>query len=320
MLVVYTDAADLDPGPGIALLVGAGYEVVRLETQDAEEIAVGAARAAALVVGYAPIGKDLLARLPEVEVVSIMATGFEHIDLEAAAARGVCVANVGGAAAPDVAAHALALTLALIRGLPRYLIAAQQQEWFRLPPLVPPRTTELVLGVLGRGRIGTQIMTMAGNVFGSVQFHDPAPGIDGSISLPHVLATSDVVVLTLPLTPATAGLADRGFFEQMKKGSYLVNVSRGGLVNSRDLRAAVENGKLRGAAVDVLDQEPPPPDHPLLGHPQILVTPHTAYLSDRTEKMYATVAAQNVLDWFTGSEIVNAVNGITRRMPSAKER
>lgn len=314
---VYTDTADLDPSPGIEILRAAGHEVVRLETREPDVIVANGRDAQALLVSYAPIDSALLARLPIVEIISVMATGFDNVDLEAATARGICVANVGGAAAPDVAAHALALALALIRGLPRYLDAAQQDEWFAPPPITPPRTSDLVFGVLGRGRIGAAVLSMAGGVFGRVQFHDPAvlAHVDPtrSVSFSDLLATSDVLVLALPLLPETHRLVDSAFIDRMKQGSYLLNVGRGGVVVSRDVRAAVDDGRLRGVAVDVLDTEPPPSNHPLLGHPRILVTPHTAYLSERTEVAYATITAQNVVDWFAHRPVANAVTSITRR-------
>ncbi|MCI0424547.1 MAG: C-terminal binding protein [Actinobacteria bacterium] len=318
-LVVYTDTADLDPSPGVEMLHVAGHDVLRLETRDTEAIVGSARGAGALITSYAPITADVLASLPTVEIVSILATGFDNVDVEAATRGGVCVANVGGAAAPDVAAHALALILALIRGLPRYLEAAQNAEWFAPPPVIPPRTTEMVLGVLGGGRIGRAVLTMASGVFGRTQFHDPLLGEDmgpaRAVSQEELVVSSDVIVLALPLTTETSGLVDGRFIEDMKSGAYLVNVGRGGVVVSSDLRKAVEGGRLRGAAMDVLDVEPPPADHPLLDHPRILVTPHTAYLSNHTEAAYATITARSVIDWFSGAVVATSVNGIDRRSP-----
>lgn len=310
--VLYTDTADLDPATGIEMLRADGHDVVRLETRDSDLIVRSGREAQALVVGYARIDAQLLDRLPTVEIVSLMTTGFDNVDLEAATQRGICVANVGGAAAPDVAAHALALTLALIRGLPAYLNAGQHGGWFLPPPLTPPRTTDLVLGLLGRGRVGAALLAMAGGVFGRTQFNDPAVTAwsDQAVSFDHLMSTSDVLILALPLTAATSRLVDRSFLDRMKPGSYLVNVGRGGVVDSEDVRAAVDDGRLRGMAADVLDIEPPPSDHPLLGHPRILITPHVAYLSERTQVDYATVTAQNVIDWFAGRPVATAITSV----------
>lgn len=313
--VVYTDTADLDVSIGVQMLRDGGHEVIRLKTSDRHLIVRSGREAQALIVGYARIDEELLGRLPSIELVSLMTTGFDQVDLEAAKRRGLCVANVGGVAAVDVATHALALALALIRGLPTYFEAAQNGRWFEPPLVVPPRTTDLALGILGRGRVGTALLAMAGAVFGRVQFHDPAfpAETDQGVVFDHLVTTSDVLILALPLTAATLGLVDEKVLHRMKPGSYLVNVGRGGVVVGEAARSAVDSGRLRGMAADVLDIEPPPSNHPLLGHSRILITPHIAYLSERTEVEYASISAQNVIDWFAGRPVATAITPVNRR-------
>ncbi len=309
--VVYTDTADMDTAVGIAQLQGAGHQVIRLETHDADEIAAAAPQAQALAVGYAPISAELLDRLPEVEVISMLATGYDNVDMAVVARRGLCLATVGGVAAPDVATHALALTLALIRDLPHYLGLAQNQGWFQFPEVVPPRTADLTIGLVGLGRIGSTLRPLLEPLFKRVVFSDPAQA-DG-LSLDELADISDVVIVCVPLLASTRHLIDRTFLDRMRPGSYLVNVGRGGVVDSAAVRSAIDSSHLAGAAFDVLDQEPPPSDHPLLGHPKILVTPHTAYLSTRTEESYALIQAQNLIDWFEGHPVANAVTGVRQR-------
>jgi phosphoglycerate dehydrogenase-like enzyme len=318
--VVYTDTEDLDPTSAIESLQNAGFDVVRLETQDEKVIAEAAHDAQGLLVGYAPLSKSLLDRLPQLEIVSLLSMGADNVDLNEVKRRNICLSNVGAAAATEVASHTLALTLALTRGLPQFGNAAQHGAWFAQPYVyVPPRLSALRLGVLGFGQIGREFARMAAPLFADVQFHDPkipAGEIANSLSsvtFDELVEISDIVSIHIPLTEGNRGLFDASLLSRMKRGSFLINVSRGQIVDSYALLEAVESGHIRGAALDVLDQEPPAEDHPLLNHPQILLTPHIAYLSDVTNETYVTAQALNIVDWFAGRTVSNAINEIRQR-------
>lgn len=302
-LAVYTDTDDLDPSAGIELLKLAGFEVVRLETHDAAEIVAAAKGAAALLVGYANISKDLIDQLPELEVVSMLSTGTDNVDTKALADRNIALVTLGALPAEEVATHTLAITLAMLCGVDKFAAAAQRLEWFKTPyPVVPPRLSTLKLGVLGFGRIGQLVAKYAAPIFGSVIFHDPfvAPKSEfKSVSFDELIAQSDVLSINIPATPENKHMFSKDLFAAMKPGSYLVNASRGSIVDSDALAAALSGGHLAGAALDVIDGEPAQSDNPLLNNPKVLLTPHVAYLSQFTQKAYITVQAQNVIDFFS---------------------
>ena len=301
-LAVYTDTDDLDPSAGIELLKLAGFEVVRLETHDATEIAAAAKGAAALLVGYANISKDLIDQLTSLEVVSMLSTGTDNVDVQALANRNISLVTLGALPAEEVATHTLAITLAMLRGIDKFAAAAQRLEWFKTPyPVVPPRLSQLKLGILGFGRIGQLVAKYGAPMFGSVIFHDPFISTESdfkSVSFDELIKESDVLSINIPATLENKHLFNKDLFAAMKPGSYLVNASRGSIVNSNALAAALKSGHLAGAALDVIDGEPAQSDNPLLNNPSVILTPHVAYLSQFTQKAYITVQAQNVIDFF----------------------
>jgi D-3-phosphoglycerate dehydrogenase len=301
-LAVYTDTDDLDPSAGIELLKAAGFEVVRLETHDAKEIVAAAKGAQALLVGYVQISKELIDQLPNLEVVSMLSTGTDNVDTKALADRNIALVTLGALPAEEVATHTLAITLAMLRGVDKFAEAAQRLEWFKTPyPVVPPRISTLKLGVLGFGRIGQLVAKYAAPMFGSVMYHDPFVSLDSefkSVSFDELLKQSDVLSINIPATSDNKHMFSADLFAAMKPGSYLVNASRGSIVDSVALAAALKSGHLAGAALDVIDGEPAKGDNPLVNNPKVLLTPHVAYLSQFTQKAYITVQAQNVIDFF----------------------
>ena len=303
-LAVYTDTDDLDPAAGIELLTQAGFEVIRLETHNEDEIVKAARNAQALLVGYANISKSLIDKLESLEIVSMLSTGTDNIDIQVLHDRSIQLRTLGALPAQEVATHTLALTLSMLRGVDKFAAAAQRLEWFKTPyPVIPPRLSELNFGVLGFGRIGELVGTYAAPFFKSVSFHDPVVTKSSdarfiSRSCDELLATSDVLSINIPATAQNKHLFNAAMFSKMKKGSYLVNASRGSLVDSVALAAALKSAHLSGAALDVIDGEPASADNPLLNNPQVLLTPHVAYLSQFTQKAYITVQAQNVIDFY----------------------
>jgi phosphoglycerate dehydrogenase-like enzyme len=301
-LAVYTDVVEVDPEPGVRLLEEAGFEVRVLGTDDPPRIHADAAGAAALLIGYTRVDAALLAGLPGLELVATQSVGFDMVDLDAARARGIWVSNVPGAATEEVAVHALAMGLGLLRGLPFYDRAVRAGRW-DAAELALRRPSATTLGVLGLGRIGRRLAALAAGVHGRVIGHDPMldPGAwpDGveRVDLDTLLATADVISLHLPLTDATERLIDRAAIARMRPGALLVNVSRGALIDAGALLEALDSGHLAGAALDVLQVEPPAGDEPLLRHPRVLVTPHAAYYSDEAARSYVLDQARNVIAW-----------------------
>ncbi|WP_010203272.1 C-terminal binding protein [Salinibacterium sp. PAMC 21357] len=306
---VYTDLDGTDFSAGRELLSSAGFEVSYLDSLDAETIVAGADGASALLVGYAEITRSMIERMPSVKIIALMSMGFNHIDVDAATEHGIWVTTIVGAATEEVATHALAMALHLTRGITFSQQAVVFDRWNERDTLVQPRLSELTLGLMGLGRIGMKFAELARPLFGEIIGYDPfIPDTDETrehfaeagvrrVDADAVRSQSDVLSLHLPLTNDTANMVDADFLSTMKPLSYLINVSRGGLVDSAALRASLDNSHLAGAGLDVLDVEPATAEHPLLGHPRALITPHIAYFSGRSEAEYVRLQAQNVVSW-----------------------
>jgi phosphoglycerate dehydrogenase-like enzyme len=300
VVAVCRDLDDLDIAAGVRMLEAAGCRVVRLSADDPETIAREAAEAEALLIGYTRIDAALLDRLPRLGVIATASMGFDMVDVEAASARGIWVANVLGAATEEVATHALALALASSRGIVAHADAVRGGGWDLDAAPMPRRLSQQTLGLVGLGRIGLALADRASATFGRVVGADPyageTPGIE-RMSADEVLATADVLSLHLPLTDETAGWLGAERIARMPRGATVVNVSRGGLIDSAALIAALDAGHLAGAALDVLGTEPPAADDPLVAHPQVIVTPHSAFLSDASMADYVRLQAENALAW-----------------------
>lgn len=319
-IAVYTDVDDTDPAPGIRLLEAHGYEVRVLGTRDPRAIVEGAQGASVLLPGYAEIGREVIEALPDLRLIALMSMGFDYVDVEAASERGIWVTNVPGAATEEVATHALALVLASLRQLAFYTGSASPSRWNERATSAPPRLSELTLGVVGLGRIGREFIRQARPLFGSVVGYDPflpdTPDLRAELErlgverrdLEGVKRSADVLSLHLPLTEQTEGMVDAGFLSDMPQGALLVNVSRGGLIDSGALAASLDAGHLGGAALDVLEQEPPQPGHPLLHRDDVVLTPHIAYFSSRTEVEYVRVQAQNAVAYLTTGAPESPIN------------
>jgi phosphoglycerate dehydrogenase-like enzyme len=249
-----------------------------------------------------------------------MSMGTDSVDIDAAGEHGIWVTNVPGAATEEVATHALTTVLAHLRRLPFYTASANPTDWNARSALAPRRVSELTLGIIGLGRIGRELARQSSALFGSVIGSDPylpdteevradldALGVR-RVDLDEVRASADVLSLHLPLTEDTENMVDAEFLAGMAEGSLIVNVSRGGVIDHAALASALDSGRLAGACLDVLDVEPPTPDHPLLGRDEVLLTPHIAYYSDRTAVEYVRIQAQNAITLFETGRPESPVN------------
>lgn len=305
-VAIYTDPAGADIAPAAALLKRHGF-VVRIEDLRSEQELielVSRLQPRALLVTYLPITDAVLAAAPSLRIVACSSVGFDHVDLEAARRHGVWVSNVPDAATEEVAVTALAMALSLIRHLPFLDRRTHAGGWDYQATGWPRRPSQTTLGILGLGRIGSRLATTAAGVFGEVVGFDPAlPEADWPTGVRRVkfetcLKESGVLSLHLPLTAQTANLIDADALAWMPRGAYVVNVSRGGLIDERALLAALDDGSLAGIALDVTDPEPPAADSPLRTHPRVLLTPHAAWFSAPANAGYITRQAENVIAWW----------------------
>jgi phosphoglycerate dehydrogenase-like enzyme len=239
----------------------------------------------------------LLARAPRLGLIQLLRVGHELIDLAATERAGIQVATVGDTTAGAVAEHCLMLMLALGRKLRWQHDAVVNRGWLAAKPWQLPNgdvdsvpevhfdgLAGRTLGLLGVGEIGARVAQLA-RAFGmTVQGlarrpDDHARGDVPLVPLATLLATSDVVSLHLRLAPETSRIMNAEAFAGMRRGAFLVNTARGELVDEAALVDALTRGQLAGAALDTLQHEPPAADHPLLGRPDVLLTPHTAWLT-----------------------------------------
>jgi D-3-phosphoglycerate dehydrogenase len=297
-LAVYSDIVGTDPSPGISALEAAGWEVRIAGSEEPATIAAVASDAQALLIGYSPVGAEMLDALPGLRIVATQSVGTDMVDLAACAARGISVSNVPASATEEVAVHALAMALSLVRGLPRFDRSTRSGEWNPGAADALARPSSLTVGVLGLGRIGRRFAGLAAPIFGEVVGYDPAdfavPGIE-RLGLEAVLRRADVLSLHLPLLSETSRLLDAQRLGMLPANARIVNVSRGALIDQAALLEALDSGRLAGAALDVLEVEPPDPSDALLRHPKVLVSPHVAFLSPQSEIDYVVHQAENVI-------------------------
>lgn len=246
----------------------------------------------------------------QVRYISVMATGTNNVDIAYAQAQGIAVSNAVAYATPSVVQHTLALMLALATSLPRYLDDVRAGAWQGSDVfcLVQHPITELAgktLGIVGYGELGSHLASAAA-CLGMKVLISARPGEAGTserTAFAELMQTADVVSLHCPLTDATAGMINAASLKLMKPTAFLINTARGGLVDSAALIAALRAGTLAGAAVDVLDTEPPSADEPLLqaGLPNLLVSPHNAWASHESRWRLVQQMRENIQGFLNGS-------------------
>ena len=301
ILVTDYDFPDLDLERGI--LAAAGIDVVAAQCRSEEAVIEAAAGCSALLVQYAPVTDRVLAALPEVSLVSRFGAGYDTVDPAACARHGVWLSNSPDYGVGEVATHALALALALMRHLPFYDRDVKAGQWHYLSPGRIRRASGLTVGILGLGRIGKRFAHLARNAFGRVIACDPYI-IDGDfpayverVELTQLFESADVISLHVPLTAETRGMVDRSLLGRARPGTILVNTARGAVVDIDALLEALDAGRVSAAGLDVLPAEPLPAAHPLARHPRVLLTPHAAFYSVEAEIELRRKAALNIVQW-----------------------
>ncbi len=304
-------------GPYVKLLEDAGFEVVYPPAPDphAEADTIACLQGvSAIIAGGEYFNDRVLDQLPELRVIARAGVGYDRVDIPAATRHNVAVTITPTANHECVAEHTLGLLLALSRNMVRHHQDVLKGDWSRRP-MVPLRGR--TLGLVGLGRIGRSVAVRAQafrlRVIAHDQYVDPAVarglGIE-LVDLPTLFAQSDYVSLHAPMNDSTTGLVNRTTLGLMKRGGFLVNTARGGLVVEADLREALESGQLAGAALDVFQQEPTPVTNPLLKLPNLITSPHLAGGDYQSNEDMGTESAQNIITlslgrWPEGA-VVNA--------------
>jgi glycerate dehydrogenase len=256
-----------------------------------------------------PLNAETLAQLPRLRFIGVTATGFNIIDTAQARARGIPVSNVPGYGTQSVAQHVFALLLELTQRVGPHAQGVREGRWTKSPDWCywDGQLVELAglkLGIIGLGRIG-QAALRIGEAFGMIGL--PVRRSDGREKLEAVLREADVVSLHCPLTPDTRHLINATTLRLMKPSAFLINTSRGPLIDETALAAALREGRLAGAGLDVLSAEPPPADNPLLSAPNCLITPHLAWAAQAARRRLMNISVENVRAFIAGQP-QNVVN------------
>jgi phosphoglycerate dehydrogenase-like enzyme len=263
-----------------------------------------------------PVTAEVLSSAPRLRLVQKIGVGVNTIDLEAARSRGVAVANMPGTNTQAVAEAALMLMLAALRDLPNFDRASRAEGGWSSGGVSRDRRNSLgelrgrTVGLVGGGAVASRLVGPLRALGARVVYADKGERPDLGIErrdLDALLEESDVVSLHVPLTAETEGLMGRSALGRMKQGSVLVNTARGGLVDEAALLQALTNGRLRAAGLDVLAEEPPPPDHPFLALDNVVLTPHVAWLTRETLYRSFDVALENVRRLRDGRDLLYRV-------------
>jgi phosphoglycerate dehydrogenase-like enzyme len=303
-------------GGGLAGAFEGRARVVVVESTDEDPAAL--AEAEVILTGLSPVTAEHIAAAPNLRVIQCASHGWDYVDVVAAAARGVRVAHIGGTEAEkqDVAEHVFALMLTLAKQILAGHLALREGDWAL--PRLQQSITELfgkTLGIVGMGQVGPEVARRA-QAFGMAVIyndrHRPEAG-GGELErarwepLDDLLRASDYVTLHLPLTRETRGLIDARRLALMKPTAFLINTSRGALVDQQSLAVALERGVIAGAGIDVFDPEPPSGSMRLLHAPNVVLSPHVAGVTRETVVRIARAAFANVVRYLTTGDLTDAV-------------
>ena len=264
-----------------------------------------------------PVNAALLDKAPRLRVVSNMAVGVDNIDISVCTRRGIPVGNTPGVLTEGTADLAMALLLAAARGLMNASMDAREGRWKTWSPAgwLGADLHGAALGIVGMGKIGRAVAQRAAGFGMRILYQDtqPAPEIEATLNarftpFEELLRQSDFISLHTPLIPQTRGLIDARALRQMKSNAILINTSRGPVVKTEDLLLALQEKWIAGAALDVTDPEPLPPEHPLFSLPNCLIVPHIGSATWNTRRRMAELACQNLLAGLAGERLPHCIN------------
>jgi glycerate dehydrogenase len=313
MKAVFPDFATVSRGDiDLAALERTGIDLSLYPVTAPGDLAARIAPAEILITNKIRIGAAELAAAPRLKLICLSATGVNNVDLEAANARGIGVCNITAYCTASVVQHVFAMILALTHHLSGYQRLLQQGAWRESPQfcLLDYPIRELAgrkLGIVGYGELGRGVARVAPALGLELLVSErpggpPAPAGEGRLPFERVLEGADILSLHCPLTDATRGLIDAAALARMKPDAVLVNTARGALVDSAALAEALRDGRLAGAGIDVLPQEPPVDGDPLLDAdiPNLIITPHVAWAARESRQRAIDEIAANIQSFMAG--------------------
>jgi D-3-phosphoglycerate dehydrogenase len=317
-LVVKTDGLLAVDPEQMSYLEGLDVEFVDQECLTEEALIQACAQADAILALREPFTERVLKELKKCRVISRFGVGLDSIDVPAATRAGIRVSNVPDSNIDEVSTHALAMILGLLRKLKTFDRAVRAGRWDSLADGAGiRRLNQLTLGIVGFGRVGREVARKAKPFGLSIAAYDPYLTPDAiqshgvlPMGLEEVVEKADVLSLHIPLTVETANMLSEERISRMKPGSFLVNVSRGGLVDEDALCAALSSGHLAGAGIDTVAREPMPPNHCLLQFDDVFLSPHAAHYSSSSYAEVRSKAFADVARVLRGEEPIYQVNRV----------
>jgi D-3-phosphoglycerate dehydrogenase len=298
------------------ILGGAGIALTEAPGQSEAEIVTTASEAQVIVCGGAPkITAAVIRRLPHLRAVVRSGIGVDTVDVAACTRRHIYVVNVPDYCIDEVAIHALTLILSWARKIPVAQANTRGGKW-EVAPLKPLQSPpDLVVGIVGFGRIAQRVCRMALDLGFRVWVSDPyvaksriaAKGAR-PVAFRPLLRRADFLSLHVPLTPKTRHMMNAGAFGLMRPSAYLINTARGELIDEAALYDALSKGSLAGAALDVMENEPPPSEHPLRSLANVILTPHCAWYTERSQQELRRKTCAEVMRVLRGDIPKNLVN------------
>ncbi|MBW2024796.1 MAG: C-terminal binding protein [Deltaproteobacteria bacterium] len=293
----------------------AGINFVPTHCSTEEEVIEVAQDADGVIVEYAPITARVIEKLRRCQIISLNAAGYDNVDLKAATEAGVLVVNCPAYCYEEVADHTMALLLAMARGIDKFAILVKKGIWDFKSAGQLYRVHDQRLGLVGFG-LNARAVAKRAKAFGlKVLAYDPYTNEEvfereqvERVDFEDLLRQSDFVSLHVPKTSETVNLISEREFSLMKSSAFLINTSRGGVVDEKALVEALKHQAIRGAALDVLATEPPDLDNPVLAMDNVLVTPHVAFYSETAMEEVRIRAAQAVVDVLEGRLPTSVVN------------
>lgn len=309
MKIVFLDAGTLDYGDMDFTILSEIGGLTSYHSTTPQETVTRSSDAEIVITNKVVFDDDIMAQCPGLRLIAVSATGVNNIDLAAASRRNIAVANVPGYSTPSVAQFTMMFILALAGNLIDYSAAARDGRWSASPfyTLGTWPTCEVsgkTLGILGMGAIGTEVARLAG-AFGmnilALRREGAAYNTEYERApLQELARRSDFVSIHTPLTAENRHSIDRNFLSAMKQSAFLINMARGPIVDPDALGWALREGKIRGAALDVMEKEPPHNDDPLLSAPNLVLTPHIAWATKESRLRLLGEIAENIRAFLRG--------------------
>ena len=311
MRIVVLDGYTLNPGDLSWKELQALGDCTVHDRTSPDELLIRAKGARVLLTNKVVLGRGTMEQLPDLAYIGVLATGYNVVDVEAARERGIVVTNVPAYGTDSVAQFTFALLLELASGVGRHDKAVRSGRWSKSPDFSfcdfsMRELAGLTMGIIGYGAIGRAVAPIASGFGMKVIVCTRTRGRDGEVvyvDLDTVFTESDVLSLHCPLTPETEGLVDKNRLEKMKETAFLINTSRGPVVDELALADALNTGQIGGAALDVLSVEPPPMKNPLFNARNCIITPHVAWATLAARKRLLGTVVSNLRAWVEGRPI-----------------